>query len=166
MDVHQMEFGFSYVGLIYLIMLFVPNILWSRARPTDYDELAKEENPLLLTLERIGEISVTCLALIFSDFNLRPWSDWSWWLVFSIAAMVLYEIYWIRYFRSERKMGDQYCSLLGIPVAGSTLPIIAFLLLSIYSRNPILGAATIILGIGHLGIHLIHAKECREGQTH
>ena len=166
MDVHQMEFGFSYVGLIYLIMLFVPNILWSRARPTDYDEFAKEENPLLLTMERIGEIAVTCLALIFSDFNLRPWSDWSWWLVLSFAAMVLYEIYWIRYFRSERRMKDQYCSLLGIPVAGATLPIIAFLLLSIYGFNPILGAATIILGIGHIGIHLAHAKECRGGQTH
>ena len=166
MDVHQMEFGFSYVGLIYLIMLFVPNILWSRARPTDYGEFAKEENPLLLTMERIGEIAVTCLALIFSDFNLRPWSEWSWWLVLSFTAMAFYEIYWIKYFRSERKMKDQYCSLLGIPVAGASLPIIVFLLLSIYGFNPILSAATIILGIGHIGIHLAHAKECRGGQTH
>ena len=77
-----MEFGFSYIGLIYLIMLFVPNIIWSRARPVDYEELAKDENPVLLMMERIGEIAVTCLALIFSDFNLRPWSDWSWWIVF------------------------------------------------------------------------------------
>ena len=158
-----MEFGFSYVGLIYLIMLFVPNIIWSRARPTDYDELAKDENPVLLMMERIGEIAVTCLALIFSDFNLRPWSDWSWWIVFSFAAMALYEIYWIRYFRSERRMRDQYSSILGIPVAGATLPVIAFILLSVYGRNPLLGSATIILGIGHIGVHLAHARECRNG---
>lgn len=25
-----MNFGFSYVGLIYLLMLFIPNILWSK----------------------------------------------------------------------------------------------------------------------------------------
>lgn len=156
-----MEFGFSYVGLIYLLMLFIPNIIWSKARPVDYEELAGEENPALLIMERIGEISVSCLVLIFSDFNLKPRSDWSWWLVASFAAMVLYEIYWIRYFRSEKRMRDQYSSLLGIPVAGATLPIIAFLLLSVYGRNPILGAATIVLGIGHIGIHLIHAKECR-----
>ena len=76
--------------------------------------------------------------------------------------MALYEIYWIRYFRSERRMRDQYSSILGIPVAGATLPIIAFLLLSVYGCNPILAAATIVLGIGHIGIHLVHAKECRD----
>ena len=155
-----MEFGFSYVGLIYLLMLFIPNIIWSKARPVDHDELAKEENPILLTMERIGEITVSCLVLIFSDFNLRGWSDWSWWLVLSFSAMILYETYWIRYFRSERKMRDQYSSILGIPVAGASLPIIAFLLLSIYGRNPLLGIATVILGIGHIGIHLMHAREC------
>lgn len=25
-----MNFGFSYVGLIYLLMLFIPNTLWSK----------------------------------------------------------------------------------------------------------------------------------------
>ena len=157
---HHMEFGFSYVGLVYLIMLFVPNIIWSRYKPADYGEAGKE-NPVLLALERIGEVAVCCLVLIFSDFNLRSWSDWSWWLVISFLSMVLYEIYWIRYFMSERTMKDQYSSILGIPVAGATLPIIAFLLLSVYGRNPILAAAVVILGIGHIGIHLNHAKECR-----
>jgi len=32
-------------------------------------------------------------------------------------------------------MKDMYSSLLGIPVAGATLPIIAFLLLSVYGKN-------------------------------
>ena len=59
----MMEFGFSYVGLVYLIMLFVPNIIWSRYKPVDYDE-AEEENPVLLALERIGEVAVCCLVLI------------------------------------------------------------------------------------------------------
>lgn len=27
-----MNFGFSYVGLIYLLMLFIPNILWSKKK--------------------------------------------------------------------------------------------------------------------------------------
>ena len=33
--------------------------------------------------------------------------------------MILYEVYWIRYFRSNRTMEDMYSSLLGIPVAGA-----------------------------------------------
>ena len=57
-------------------------------------------------MERIGEVSVRCLALIFEDFNLRPWDGWSWWLVASFVAMILYEIYWIRYSGSDRAMRD------------------------------------------------------------
>ena len=73
--------------------------------------------------------------------------------------MVLYEIYWIRYFRSEKTMQDFYSSILGIPVAGATLPVLAFLLLAIYGRNIALGVSVLILGIGHIGIHLMHRKE-------
>ena len=52
-----------------------------------------------------------------------------------------------------------YSSILGIPVAGATLPVLAFLSLAVYGKNIILGVAVLILGIGHIGIHLIHKKE-------
>lgn len=56
-------------------------------------------------------------------------------------------------------MKDYYSSLLGIPVAGATLPVIAVFLLSVYALNPFLALASVILGIGHIGIHLAHKKE-------
>ena len=154
-----MNFGFSYVGLIFLIMLMLPNIAWTKNQPKDYEKYVVNENKVLLALERIGEVLVSCAALIFSDFNFRAWSNWSWWLVLSFALMVFYEIYWIRYFRSEKTMEDFYSSILGIPVAGATLPVLAFLSLAIYGKNIILGAAVLILGVGHIGIHLMHKKE-------
>ncbi len=70
--------------------------------------------------------------------------------------------YWIRYFRSEKRMEDFYSSLLGIPVAGATLPVAAFLLLAVYGRNPLLAAATVILGVGHIGIHAGHLREIKK----
>lgn len=73
--------------------------------------------------------------------------------------MILYEIYWVRYFKSEKTMADFYRSLLGIPVAGATLPVAAFLLLGVYGRNIFMIISVIILGIGHIGIHLNHSKE-------
>ena len=73
--------------------------------------------------------------------------------------MILYEVFWIRYFRSEKTMKEFYSSILGIPVAGATLPVLAFLLLAIYGKNIILGIAVVILGIGHIGIHLMHRRE-------
>lgn len=154
-----MHFGFSYVGLIYLVMLMLPNIIWTRNQPKDYEKYVVNENKILLTFERIGEVLVSCVVLVFSDFNFKPWSGWSWWLIVSFAFMILYEIYWIRYFKSEKTMHNFYSSLLGIPVAGATLPVIAFFLLSVYGKNIVLGIAVVILGIGHVGIHLMHKKE-------
>ena len=56
-------------------------------------------------------------------------------------------------------MKDLYSSILGIPVAGATLPVLAFMLLAVYGKNIFLAAAVLILGIGHIGIHLMHRKE-------
>ena len=154
-----LNFGFSYVGLIYLIMLMTPNLIWTRNLPKDYEKYAANENKVLLAFERAGEVLCSCIVLAFKDFNLKPWSNWSWFLLISFALMVLYEIYWIRYFRSEKTMKDLYSSILGIPVAGATLPVLAFMLLAIYGKNIFLAAAVLILGIGHIGIHLTHRKE-------
>lgn len=46
------HFGFSYVGLIYLLMLFIPNIIWTKHQPIGYD--FSNENKWLLWFERIG----------------------------------------------------------------------------------------------------------------
>lgn len=88
-----MHFGFSYVGLIYLVMLMLPNLIWTRNQPKEYEKYVSNENKMLLGFERAGEVLVTCAAVIFSDFNLKPWSPWSWWLVASFALMMLYEAY-------------------------------------------------------------------------
>lgn len=157
-----MHFGFSYVGLIYLIMLMTPNMLWTKNKPKDYDKYVGNENKVLLAFERVGEVLVSAVALVFSDFNLRDWTAWSLWLVLSFVLMLLYEVFWVRYFKSEKTMADFYNSLLGIPVAGATLPVAAFFLLGIYGRNLLLIAATVILGIGHIGIHLAHEREVND----
>ncbi|MBP5752102.1 MAG: hypothetical protein J6W60_04500 [Treponema sp.] len=156
-----MHFGFSYVGLIYLVMLMVPNIFWAKNKPKDYEKYVGNENKILGVLERIGEVLVSTIVLIFSDFNLREWTPWGIWLVISFVLLILYEIYWIRYFKSEKTMKDQYRSFLFFPVAGASLPVLAFFLLGIYGRNIFLLVAVIILGIGHIGIHLAHEREVK-----
>ena len=149
-----MNFGFSSVGLVFLIMLFVPNIIWSRFKPEDYDEFSHNENRLLLILERIGEVLVTCFALL-TDIKF------SWSLILAIAffLMILYELYWVKYFRSSHTMKDMYSSFLAIPLPGATLPVLAALLLGIYADNVLLVISAIILGIGHIGIHYNHGRE-------
>ena len=152
--------GFSYVGFLFLLMLLIPNFIWTLKKPQDYT--AENESKIFLAFERLGEILTSCCALIFSDFNLRRWSNWSLWLVFSVIIMVMYEFWWVRYFRSERKLIDFYSSFFGIPIAGATLPVIAFFLLGIYGRVIWMLISVVILGIGHIGIHWKHYVEEKE----
>lgn len=158
MNIH---FGFSYIGLLFLLMLMIPNIIWSKNKPKGYDKYIKNENKVLQLFERTGEILVTCISLLFSDLNINKISYWTILLLIAFLLMILYEIYWIRYFKSNKTMKDMYNSILGIPVAGATLPVFAFFLLGIYGKNVFLLISTILLGIGHIGIHLNHKKEMK-----
>lgn len=151
------HFGFSYIGCIFLVLLFVPNLFFLSNKPQNYT--SKNENPILVCLERVGEVSTSTCAILFSDFNLKPLNLWSIFFFLACIMMFLYEIFWIRYFRSEKRMCDFYRSFLKIPVAGATLPVLAFLLLGIYGKVFWLMIAAIILGVGHIGIHLQHKKE-------
>ncbi len=148
--------GFSYIGLLYLLMLFIPNILWTKKQPQSYDPSA--ENKLLLACERIGQVSVSCCLLIFSDFNLKQLTPWSLWLIVSLLLMLIYELFWFRYFKNPT-LENFYCPFWGIPVPGASLPVIACLLLGIYGKVIWLIAAIILLGIGHIGIHIQHLQK-------
>lgn len=151
------SFGFSYIGLLFLAMLFIPNILWAGNKPQGYS--SENENKVLLFFERVGETLTCCCALIFSDFNIRKWTPWLLWLAVAFILMILYEAWWIRYFRSERKLSDFYSSFFGIPLAGATLPVLAFFLLGIYGKVGCMLIAALLLAIGHIGIHIQHKKE-------
>ena len=101
-----MSFGFSYVGLIWLIMLFVPNFIWMKNKPQDYEEYVHKENKVLFIFERLGQFIVTPVALIFSDFNYKGWNFWLPVLGISFLCMVLYELFWVRTFSSRTIAGS------------------------------------------------------------
>ena len=148
------------VGVIFLVMLLVPNIIWSFNKPEDYEKYAKNENRILLAFERIGQILVIVFSLFFNNYSNNLIIT----LIIAVIVMILYEIYWFRYFRSDRKMSDMYSDFLKIPLAGATLPVLAFFLLGIYGQNVFLIISVIILAIGHIGIHLNHKKEINNVQ--
>jgi hypothetical protein len=73
-----------------------------------------------------------------------------------IQRLLSDEICWIRYFTGGHTLKDFYGSLCGIPVPLASLPVMAFLLLGIYSKVIWLIISVIIPGIG---IHIQHLKE-------
>lgn len=138
-------------------MLFVPNIIWAKNKPLDYEKYSNNENRTLSLIEKIGQVSVVLFSLIFAD-NIKP-TPWLFILILAFVLMILYELYWIKYFRGPKRMADMYSSFLGIPVAGATLPVLAFLLLGIYKMNLFLIISALILAVGHIGIHLDYERQ-------
>ena len=153
-------FGFSYIGLIYLLMLWIPNSLWARRLPEGYDP--SDENKALLIFERVGQALCTASVLLFTDYNPQTFEPWTAWFIISAMLMLLYEAYWIRYFKSKRTVNDFYRPFFGVPAPGATLPVIAFLLLGIYGNVIWLIISSVILGIGHIGIHLQHINKIKD----
>lgn len=153
-----MEFGFSWAGVVFLVMLFVPNIVWSRNMPSGYEALSHAENRVLLAFERIGQV-VACVTVVVFVCPRGFEMPWLLWAIASLALMLLYEAAWARYFKSGRKMEVMYAPLGFIPVPLASLPVVALLLLGIWYLSPFTIAAAIILGIGHIGIHLSHAQQ-------
>lgn len=156
-----MTVGISYIGIIWLIALFAPNIAYIKNRPAGIERL-KPEDRILKILERIGEVGVTMIAPISKNLNPSGLEPRLVILALSAACMALYEVWWIRYFLGEKTLKEFYSSLLKIPVPGAALPAAAFGLLAIYGRSPQLMLFVIPLGIGHIKIHLNHKKELSE----
>lgn len=153
------HFGFSYIGLIYMLMLQIPNILWARRKPEGYDPSG--ENRVLFVFERAGQVLCTASILLFTDYAPSALEPWTAWFIASAVLMVWYECYWIRYFKSMQTVRDFYRPLFGIPAPGATLPVAAFLLLGIYGKVIWLIISSVILGIGHIGIHLQHIRSLK-----
>ena len=53
-----MHFGFSYIGLAWLVMLSIPNLIWTKCKPLGYDRYAAHENRVLVAFERVGHIGI------------------------------------------------------------------------------------------------------------
>ncbi|MDR2736880.1 MAG: hypothetical protein LBB49_04890, partial [Gracilibacteraceae bacterium] len=105
------HFGFSYIGLIYMLMIQIPNIIWARHKPQGYDPSG--ESKVLLVFERCGQVLCTITVLFFSDTNPHGLEPWLGWLVASALLMVLYEGFWLRYFRGGCTLRDFYRPFLG-----------------------------------------------------
>ena len=153
-----MQFGFSIVGVVFLLMLFVPNIRWAKNQPSGYEKIASHENKVLLAFERVGQVLTTCSAIVFvcpQGFAL----PWLLWLMAAFALMLLYELAWLRYFHDGERLDGMYRTLGPIPVPIASLPVAAFVLLGIWYQSTIAVIAAVILSIGHIGIHLGHPRE-------
>lgn len=159
-----MDFGFSYIGCIFLLMLYVPNVISIKRLSDGWRQLQEKEDRILHLLERVGEVGLTMLLPVTKNLNVKL-NLWLIWLAAAFAVMVLYEIWWYRYFKSRRRAEDLLSGMFSVPVAGASLPAIALALLAIYGKSLHVMLFVIPFAVGHIKIFLQHKKELEDKES-
>ncbi len=67
--------GFSYTGLIYLLMLFIPNIIWSKNLPKNYQKVV-DNSLFFFTMLYYNEYMLNrrhALIILYKGWDMLIW---------------------------------------------------------------------------------------------
>lgn len=165
-DPSPYRLGPSISGALFFLLLFVPEIIRMRKKKPDGLSEAGKTDKVLRALEHAGAVGVGISLLIFRVFD-PIWSEngnvfmSSWFVLFilALAVAIIYDCFLIRFFKGEGTVRNFYGSAAGFPAAGAALPVIAVLLLGIYSQNLIEVGAAAIFGVGRIGTYALHKND-------
>ncbi len=87
------NFSFSSLGVLFLLLVLIPNACWCFKKPKD--DTAERENRWLQTCEQLGQVLTTIALLIDGNLNWHGWSNRCWWLILASCFILLYEWFWV-----------------------------------------------------------------------
>lgn len=139
--------GFSYIGLIVVCVILLPNLLFMAFPPQNVPLGLKGGNILLTVMERAGQVGFIIIPIIsYSYFSGIAFNIFTGIMIFSA---IMYYGLWIRYFVRGREFYLLFKPLGVIPVPMAVFPIIYMLFSAIWLRHMWLGAAAVIFAVGH-----------------
>lgn len=107
-------------------------------------------------LERVGQVGVFLTPLLY-PIRFESTVDLVC-LVGMAVALGFYYACWTRYYARGRKRSLLYRSFIGVPIPMAIMPVVYFLFAAEILRAPLLVAAAVVLGAGHIPITLIQRK--------
>ena len=140
--------SFSLPGLLLTLAILLPNLLMLLLPPRDMPERVPDAGIFITVLERIGQAGCFVLpALLGGSFNGRPMDLW---LALSALCVVAYWAMWARYAIGGRRFRLLFQPLWFVPVPMALFPVLAFGFAAAWGRSPWLGAAAVVLAVGHM----------------
>jgi len=139
--------GFSYIGLIIVTVVLLPNLLFVIFPPKNIPNGLQDVHLFFTIIERIGMIAFIVILLtsnvsfINLDFNL--------FLLLMILCIVIYYALWLRYVLKGQDFSLLFTPLLFIPIPMAIFPVCYFLFVSFWINSIYLAIVTLIFTIGH-----------------
>ena len=141
--------GFSLIGTIIAVLMLLPSMIFFTKFPPRNVPAGLKDAPMVYTiLERVGQAGCFGLLIISGEAFQRG----SIWGVLMLICMVIYFGLWIRYVLRGQEFAVLWQPLLFIPIPLAVFPVCVFGFAALWGRSLWLGAATVILAVGHCAV--------------
>lgn len=141
--------GFSIPGLILVVTILAPNLLYATFPPRNVPQTGRDAGPVFGLLEQIGRVA--CLGLlVFSGRTLDEGASSLPWFVLACVSIAMYYAVWIRYFSHGRKSSLLLAPLGVVPIPLAIFPVLAFGFSALWSESPWFGLAVLLFAVGHV----------------
>ncbi len=138
--------GFSLTGLLITGIILLPNLLMILLPPKDAPEQVTGAGALMTVLERVGQAACFLLP-VFSKGYINVAGINVWFVLATICIAAYYGL-WLRY-AIRRDFRLLFAPVLRMPIPMAVFPVLAFAFIAVWIESAWLGAATLVLAVGH-----------------
>ena len=149
------------LGGIISILALLPNIGFMLFPPSSIPTEVQEHDRvyrLMEILERVGQIGSFALPFFYA-LKVRAPADWAF-----LGAMLLtlgfYYAGWLRYFLRGRTFSLLFAPMARIPLPMALGPVLYFMASAFFLHSWYMGAASLLLAIGHLYVSNCELQRC------
>ena len=140
--------GFSLIGLAVVAAVFLPNLLLLPFPPRGERPVAPPAPLVFRILERVGQAA--CVAVPLFSAAAFDAARIDVWFVLMLICIAGYELLWVRYLVGGRTYALLFGPVGVVPMPMALLPVLAFGFAAAWSHSIWIGAAAVVLAVGHL----------------
>lgn len=143
----DLEFGFSWPGLVIFALPMLINIVYAIFPPANAPRETEKVSRFAEAVEQITRILyMLAICLFVSQSEIDCGSVW---MYSGAAFLILYYLVWIRYFAGGRDVALLSKRFLMVPMPLAVFPVLYYLLAAIWMHNLPAAIIMVIFGIAH-----------------
>jgi hypothetical protein len=148
------------IGWLISLLILAPNLLWMRFPPVEVPPPSASPKSwptkVLEVVENIGRLGVFVISFLHHIELSGAAEKFS--AALMLAALAVYYLGWLRYFRQGRLYALLFRPWLGLPVPLAISPAVYFAAASVVLHSVLLAATAALFGIAHITLSWQEAR--------